>query len=145
MTEYEITYLTHPELDDEKRATVDQAIDENITQLGGTVTHSAPSVRRRLKYPVHQQIVAHARSIQTQLSPDKIEGLRTSLQKQENIIRTAIIKTPLRQEVPLSTFDKYLATHKESPAAKPQQKPATQVTMKEVEEKIEKALSEEVK
>lgn len=144
MNEYEITYLARPELSEEERGTTDQAVDDHISKVNGTIMESTPGTRRRLRYHIAKQMAAHVRTVHAQIDPSKIEGLRTQLRKQKNLMRVAILRTPLRQEVSAEVFEKHLTPKKEGRA--PQRKKSTKkVTMKEVEEKIEEALTEEVK
>ena len=152
MNEYEITYLANPELDEAAKDRLDQAADEAITAAQGEIIASspqtgAPGSRRRLHYPVKTQRVSWLRTIQTRLAPEQIKDLRAVLKKQDGIMRLSILRTPLREEVSAAIFDRAAEREKreaakKAPVAETDIKP---VTMEEVEEKIEKALEEEVK
>lgn len=150
MSEYEITYLARPELNETDKNKLDEAIDAIIAQLDGQITHSGPPTdspgsRRRLHYPIDKKRVAWLRTIQAELTPDKIERLRKDLRKQDGVLRLTILQTPRRTEVPAAIFN-HLTDKKGPAAAKPEpKKPTTAVTMTEVEKKIEQALDEEVK
>ncbi|MFH1354184.1 MAG: 30S ribosomal protein S6 [bacterium] len=151
MSEYEITYLARPELDETDKNKLDETVDAAIAELKGQITHSTPPTdspgsRRRLHYPVEDKHVAWLRAVQIELSSDKIEQLRTILKKQDNIIRLSILATPRRSEVSAAIFDKTPA-RKEAASTTPAKKkePTKEVTMTEIEEKIEQVLDEEVK
>lgn len=150
MSEYEITYLAQPELNETDKNKLDEAIDATIEKLDGQITHSGPPTdspgsRRRLHYPVDKKRVAWLRTIQAELSSGKIEQLRKDLCKQDGVLRLTILQTPRRAGVSATIFDN-LTKKKESTLATPEpKKPAKEVTMTEIEKKIEQALDEEVK
>ena len=152
MREYEITYLANPKLAEAAKDKLDEAIDGEITKLKGEIIASspptdAPGSRRRLHYPIEDQRMSWLRTIQVNLTPDHIKQLRTILTKQEGIMRLTILQTPQREEVSTAIFNS-LAEKEKRGAAKEEQadkKEIKKVTMEEVEEKIEKALEEEVK
>jgi ribosomal protein S6 len=151
MQEYEITYLANPELDEAAKDTLDQAIDTAIGSVNGEIIAAspqtgAPGSRRRLHYPVKAQRVSWLRNIQARIAPAEIEGLRAALKKQEGIMRLSILRTPLREEVSAAIFDRAAEREQREAAKKAPAAPAeAKVTVAEVEEKIEKALDEEVK
>ena len=150
MSEYEITYLAQPELNETDKNKLDEAIDAIIAKLDGQITHSGPPTdspgsRRRLHYPIDKKRIAWLRTIQAELSPDKIERLRKDLRKQDSVLRLTILQTSRRAEVSAAFFDN-LTKKKEPALTTPEpKKPAKEVTMTEVEKKIEQALDEEVK
>jgi ribosomal protein S6 len=152
MQEYEITYLANPELDEAAKDSLDQAADEAISSAQGEIIAAspqtgAPGSRRRLHYPVKTQRVSWLRTVQARIAPEEIEGVRAALTKQAGMMRVSILRTPAREEVSAAIFDRAAEREKReaakaAPAAAADAKP---VTMEEVEEKIEKALDEEVK
>src|SRR5581483_3787757 len=97
--EYEVTYLADPTLPDEARGELDASVDTLINELGGTITHSAPSIRRRLMYPINKQTAAFARALNIQLEGEKLEEFRKTLRRKAGVMRLAIIRTPQRTEV----------------------------------------------
>ncbi len=149
MNEYEITYLADPKLSEKAKEELDASVDEAINNLGGEISYSsptdAPGSRRRVHYPIKKQRVAWMRMEQIRLDPDKIEGLRASIRKNNQILRVAIVQTPRRDEVSAKMLEMV-----EQPVVAGTSQPVTpkaakKVTMAEVEEKIEEALDEEVK
>lgn len=151
MNEYEITYLANPSLDEEAKNKLDEAIDAEIINRKGSISYSlptdSPGSRRRLHYPIADKKVTWMRAIQTQLEQDTVEELRQFIRKTEGVTRVTIIQTPRREEVPATIFDQAEQEAAKDQKPKPAEpaKPAKEVTMKEVEEKIESALDEEVK
>jgi ribosomal protein S6 len=147
MRPYELTYLANPQLNEEEKSKLDEAVDEQITKQGGNITYAsaanAPGNRRRLHYPIKDNRVAWLRVIQLDLEPANIEDLRATITKNKDVLRTTIVQTTRREEVSGSVFD---STEKRAEEKKETKASATKkVTMKEVEEKIEEALTEEVK
>lgn len=143
MNEYEITYLTTAQLADEARAELDGSIDTIIDKMSGSVDHVEATTRRRFFYPIKKQSIGFSRTINVMLDPSHIEEARQAIKKLEGVLRVAVLQTPRREEVTMAIFDEI-----DGPAATPgaaPRKPAKEVTMAEVEEKIEEALEEEVK
>jgi ribosomal protein S6 len=146
MNEYEVTYLSNPELSEDARGELDAAIDSLIGQLGGAISASDPNNRRRLFYPIKKQTVGFSRTVNVTLDASHVATLRESVGKQNGVLRVALLKTPRRNDVSTETIDEY---YKKALPAKPgaekEKKESKPVTMEEVEEKIEEALDEEVK
>lgn len=142
MSEYEITYITNPGLTEDARGELDAAIDSIVEKLDGKATHTSENTRRRLAYPIQKQPVGFVRMIQISLDPEKIEELRQAIRKTNGVLRVSVLNTPRRQEVSAAIFD---SVTKQQTEPKKVDAKAEPVTMKEVEEKIEKALDEEVK
>lgn len=149
MQEYEITYLVDPKLDEKKKLEIDDFINKKILDYKGEVSYIAPSdtpgSRRRLNYPIKDQKMTWLGVFQVQLNPNKIEKLREVLRKKKQILRVSILQTPRREEVSASIFDaakKPVVNTKTDEQTKPT---TNKISMKEVEEKIEKALEEEIK
>lgn len=140
VTEYELTYVTNPQFNEEQRAELDGAVDSDIQQRSGQISHSTPNLRRRLFYPIQKNQAAFLRTVQLQLEPAQLADLRKTIKKIPGVLRLTLLRTPPRAEVSMETL---LPTSPEraADAAKPTKK----VTMQEVEKKIEEALQEEVK
>lgn len=145
MKEYEITYLSDPQLNEELRAELDASIDAEISQLEGQISNSAPNQRRRVLYPINKKLAGFSRTVQITLNPLAINELRTSLRKKSGLMRLMIITTSQRADVPSDIFTKAAIKSTESKTEEVAKKPAKKVTMKDVEAGIEEALSEEVK
>lgn len=146
MNEYEITYLSDPQLSEDARGELDAAVDSLIDQLGGAVSASDPNNRRRLFYPIKKQMVGFARTVNVTLDPSQISPLRETLAKRAGVMRVALLKTPRRNDVTTETIDEYFKKAVPGkPGAIKEKKEVKPVTMEEVEEKIEEALDEEVK
>lgn len=141
MSDYEITYLSNPQIAEEERGQLDAAIDGKVADLGGSISFNSPHTRRCLAYPVAKTTAAFLRMIQTELPGDQIDSLRQFLKKQAGVLRFTILNTPRRQEVPVDIMQEKVARQPVKAAAKP----AKAVTMADVEKGIEEALTEEVK
>ncbi|MDZ4225285.1 MAG: 30S ribosomal protein S6 [Candidatus Andersenbacteria bacterium] len=141
MTEYEISYISSPNLAEDARGELDAAIDSSVEKAEGNISHNSESIRRRLVYPIQKQSVGFVRTLQVSLNQDKIEKLRQDIRKMSGILRVSVLATPRRAEVSTSIFE----VTKEQPAEKKPTTPAKAISMEEVEEKIEEALDEEVK
>jgi ribosomal protein S6 len=154
MREYEITYLANPELDEAAKDQLDSTVDSAIAGVKGEINATspqtgAPGSRRRLHYPVKRARVAWLRTIQARIDPEHVRDLRAALGKEAGIIRLSILQTSQREEVSAAIFDRAAEREKRAADAKKVtvtgQEDANPVTMEEVEEKIAKALDEEVK
>lgn len=150
MNEYEITYLADPQLDEKTKVKLDEIIDSKIAELKGNITYSSPTdtptSRRRLHYAINKKRVAWLRTIQIELDPADINKLQLVLKKTDGIMRTTILNTPRRQEVPSNVFDS--TNNKEHDVANKKEtikKSGKKVTDKEISKKIDEALDEEVK
>lgn len=150
MREYEITYLANPQLDEAAKDKLDEAVDTEIAQRDGHITGSFPSTgapgsRRRLHYPLARQRLAWLRTIQIKLEENQIESLHGTLRKLPNLLRLTTIQTPPRPEVSVAVLDSLIERDTQQAVPASTLKPTPAVTMSEVEEKIAKALEEEVK
>lgn len=157
MNDYEITYISSPQLAEDARGQLDAAIDNKITEEGGISEFASPSLRRRLAYPINKNANGFLRTLQIQLDPAKLAAIHEYLKKELNIIRFAILKTTRRADVPAEIIEKHVP--KKTPqnkkgeknnrhgavTRKPKSTPAKSVTMEDVEKGIEEALTEEVK
>lgn len=139
ISDYEITYLTDAAASDEARDGLDSAIDGLISEAGGSIVSSTPHQRRRLFYPISKKVAASSRTLQIQVDSLKIDDIRTAVKKKDGVLRLALLNTPARAEVTVDMLMQHTRDAREVA------KPAKKVTMEEVEEKIEEALTEEVK
>ncbi|HLD25674.1 MAG TPA: 30S ribosomal protein S6 [Candidatus Andersenbacteria bacterium] len=152
MPEYEITYLANPQLSEADKDKLDETIERALGEVNGEISSSTPPTaspgsRRRLHYPIAGHRLAWLRTVQVNLDPAHAEPLRQTIKKQAGVLRVSMLATPARQSVSAAIFD-HLASRSKQPTEAAESKPAVPakpVTMAEVEEKIEKALEEEVK
>lgn len=147
MSEYEITYTSDAEQAEESRAQLDAELDAHLQSLGGAVSFASGNIPRRLFFPIKGKRAAALRTIQVELSAEKIQEVQAFLKKLSGVLRFSILQTPRRSEIPAAITE--LLRQKRGrdsapPARKPLQK-AAPVTMEQVEKGIEKALEEEVK
>jgi ribosomal protein S6 len=143
-TEYELTYLADANLSDEARAELDTAVDAFVSELGGSISYSSPSLRRRLFYPIAKKAAAFSRALQISVDPLKIEELRKNIRRREGVLRLYVIRTPRRQEVTPEAFTDALEGGSRQTEARIKAS-KKKVSMQDVEAGIEEALQEEVK
>jgi ribosomal protein S6 len=141
MREYEITYISDPNLAEDARGQLDAAIDGAIEQLKGSISYNSPNSRRRLSYPIKKQGVGFVRTLQVMLDPVEIGSVREVITKINGALRVSILQTSKREEVTTSIFE---AAAKRQVEPKIQKK-AEPVSAAEVDKKIAEALEEEVK
>ncbi|MBI3255974.1 MAG: 30S ribosomal protein S6 [Candidatus Andersenbacteria bacterium] len=154
MNQYEITYISNPNLDEGQRAQLDGAIDSKISELSGTSNHATTSLRRRLAYAINKNSSGFLRYIHLDLAPEHIATIKELLHKDSNILRYSILATARRQEVPAEITAKYVTKKTDANKKKmggnkagvrTHTKPAGPVSDEAVAKGIEEALSEEVK
>jgi len=145
MNEYEITYISTPQLTDEARGELDGTIDAELDKLQASIQSTEPTTRRRLFYPIKKQAAGFLRALNVVLDPAHITPFRQWLTKQPGILRVTILQTAPRSEVTTAIFDELEKPSVPVKAKVADKKPAKEVTMQEVEERIEEALEEEVK
>lgn len=149
MSDYEITYISDGELAEAARVQLDTETDNLVRDLGGSFSFASAHTPRRLFYPVQKKRAAGLRLLQVDLPAAQLEALKLSLKKQAGLLRFAIIRTPRRADVPQAILD-LVRQKKGRPTSAPAQKtayraPVKPLTEAEVEQSIEKALTEEVK
>lgn len=144
MNEYEITYLINPNVTEEARDELNAAVDKKIAELKGSITHAAPTLRRKLAYPVGNTNSAFLRALHVQLDPSHINDVQSMLKKTNGVLRVTILNTPFRKDLDAEFIEK-VQTKSPNKKAKKASKPQKEVTMEDVEKGIEDALTEEVK
>jgi small subunit ribosomal protein S6 len=151
MNQYEITYISNPNLDESERAQLDSTIDAKITELSGNTIHTTSSLRRRLAYQIEKNTSGFLRYLHLELAPEHIATIQDWLRKENNVLRFSILATIKRPEVSAEITAKYVQKKgdaKKKPvkaATRAKTKAAAPVTMEDVEKGIEEALTEEVK
>lgn len=145
MQEYEITYLLDPSLEEGARVELDAAIDRLVEEAKGVISFSSPSTRRRLAYPIGKQHVCFARTVQATVAPEELGSIQDGLRKHKGVLRFTVLNTPRRQEVTPEIFEAATKRQQVQPQPKAATAPGKEISMAEVEEKIEQALDEEVK
>lgn len=141
MKEYEISYLSAPDLSEEARVEFNGAVESAIEKLGGNISSNSENVRRRLIYPIKKQGAGFLRVLQVSMPPEKVGELKEIMKKQPGMLRLTILQTAKRGDVSAAIFDqaaKQQAEPKKAEAAQP-------ISDDEVAKKIEAALEEEVK
>lgn len=144
MNEYEITYLINPNVTEEARDELNAAVDKKIGELKGLITQSAPTLRRKLAYPVGKTNSAFLRALHIQLDPAHIHDVQSMLKKANGVLRVTILNTPYRKDLDAEFIEKVQIKSPNKKMKKVSQ-PQKEVTMEDVEKGIEEALTEEVK
>ncbi|MEX1112436.1 MAG: 30S ribosomal protein S6 [Candidatus Andersenbacteria bacterium] len=142
MNQYEITYLIDPQVNEEARTELNSAVDGKVNELKGKVSHSSPTLRHKLAYPIVKKQSAFMRSMHIELDPSEVAALHDFLKRNDSVMRFNLITTPYREGVSPEALKQKEETTKKKPMAK---KEAKEVTMADVEKGIEEALTEEVK
>lgn len=144
--QYEITYILNPSVDENARGEVDATIDSEIDRLKGSIHTNTEPIRRKLAYSVEKQRVGFARTINATLPPNTVESLRQTIRRMNGVIRLAILQTPPRDDVTPAIFETAIKDQQTTPKpSKKDESPAKKISDAEVEEKIEKALEEDIK
>lgn len=151
MSDYEITYIATPTLDETARGALDADVDAKIADLKGSIGYHSPNLRRRLAYAIEKQGNAFVRTVQIELDPSRIATIHQLLKKNSGILRFSILQTSRREEANQEIIDRYSRRKDtKAPTRKPMgqtaaPKEAKEVTMQDVEKGIEEALHEEIK
>ena len=146
MNEYEISYIVDPSITEEARSEADRAVDGAIEGAKGSIVSNTESTRRRLAYPVNKQHLGFLRTVQAAMDPAAVSEIRDELQKNNSIIRLSILHTPARESVTTAIFEATAKKQQVEPKkATTAKKPVKEISAKELDEKIEEALDEEVK
>lgn len=92
MRNYELTFIVHPEVEDEGLASVIEKVSQFITAGNGQVTNVNHWGRRRLAYPIQKQREGYYVLMQVQLDPASINELERNLKLTEQVIRYLLVR-----------------------------------------------------
>ena len=145
MNQYEITYLINPNVTEEARDELNAAVDKKIAEFKGSITHSAPTLRRKLAYSIGKTNSAFLRAIHVELDPAHISDIQSMLKKNNGVIRVTILNTPFRKDLDAEFIERVQTKNPRKKNVKTAAEPQKEVTMEDVEKGIEEALTEEVK
>jgi len=93
MRHYELTFITHPALEEEALAKIREQIGSLITSKGGQVTGMDLWGRRRLAYPIADQLEGHYVLMRFELDPPHLPELERMMRLDSRIIRRLLVRT----------------------------------------------------
>lgn len=92
MNHYEVTFLTLSEDDT-------AGVADLIAQLGGTISHQLPPVRRKLAYPIKRETTAVYYSYEFDLDAAQTAELENKLRRNEHILRHLVVAGGIRKGI----------------------------------------------
>lgn len=92
MRSYELTFIVHPDVEDEGLASVVEKVSQFITASSGQVTNVNHWGRRRLAYPIQKQREGYYVLMHVQLDPASINELERNLKLTEQVIRYLLVR-----------------------------------------------------
>lgn len=93
MSEYELTYVVQPEVDDEGLAAMQARIADFVSGAGGQVTRTLDWGRRRLAYPIKRQTAGIYVTHRIELNPAAVDELQRMLRFSEDVLRYLVLTT----------------------------------------------------
>lgn len=93
MSEYELTYVVQPDVDDDKLADIQARIAEHVSDAGGQVTRTLDWGRRRLAYPIKHQTSGIYVTHRLELATEAVEELQRALRFNEDVLRYLVLTT----------------------------------------------------
>ncbi len=92
MRVYELTFIVHPELDDNAFKDVLEKVKAWITESGGEVTKVDLWGKRKLAYPIRKQIEGIYVYTETKIAPSFVADLDRNLRFLEPVMRFLIVQ-----------------------------------------------------
>ena len=93
MSEYELTYVVQPDVDDEQLAAIQARIADFVSGAGGEVTRTLDWGRRRLAYPIKRQTAGIYVTHRLELAPETVDELQRMLRFSEDVLRYLVLTT----------------------------------------------------
>jgi len=91
MRAYELTFITHPELEKDSLSELTERVQGWITTAGGNVTKVEPWGKRMLAYPIRKQKEGHYIYLEFEMPPSFGVELERNLRFVESIMRFLLI------------------------------------------------------
>lgn len=91
--EYEIVYITQPELDEEGQNTLSERFNQTIGNFDGEIISTEPWGRRTLAYPINNFFEGHYTLLRFKMQPEGADELERFLRFNDNVIRHLLIRT----------------------------------------------------
>jgi len=92
MRHYELVFIAHPELEEEGLAQTREYVAGLITSWGGQVTAEDLWGRRRLAYPIANQLEGYYVLMRFQLDPSHLPELERLMRLDNRIIRHLLVR-----------------------------------------------------
>ncbi len=129
MTNYELTYLFSPDLNEGEINSLQEEIASFIQEKEGGVEKSAKPDKRELGYPIKKKRAAYLATLEFRFDPKEIKELEKKLKSKEQVLRFVILtKKAVKAKTVLRAI---------KPKIKPKKEKAE---LKEIEEKLEEIL-----
>jgi len=134
MKTYELTYLISSGLTEEQVRDLQNKISALIKEEGGLPIGEAPTLRKKLAYPIKKEAQAYLANVNFQLLPEKLMNLEKALKTDDQILRyLMLIKRPTREiKKPRMIIEPKIEKPKKE----------KKVELKEIEKKLEEILDE---
>ncbi len=92
MSHYELTFVTRSEEDN-------GGVPDLIAQIGGSIKHQLPAVRRKLAYPIQKETAGVYYTYEFDLAEEQTAELNKKLLRNEHILRHLLIAGGIRKGV----------------------------------------------
>lgn len=93
MRNYELVFIAHPDLEEEHLTEIREQIGNLITSEGGQVTEVDLWGRRRLAYPIADQLEGHYVLMRFELDSPHLPELERMMRLDSRIIRRLLVRT----------------------------------------------------
>jgi len=94
---YELTFIIHPDADEEQQDAIKQRIGDIASQNGGEVVSVRDWGHRKLAYPIRKQTSGFYVTMRLRMEPPAVAELQPFLRLSEDILRYLIVRA---DEVP---------------------------------------------
>ena len=92
MRNYELVFIVRPDLEEEELLEARESIGDLITSSGGEVSVVDPWGRRRLAYPIADQLEGFYVLMQFELDPPRLPELERVMKLDNRVIRYLLIR-----------------------------------------------------
>jgi ribosomal protein S6 len=132
MTNYELTYLISPEINEDQIQAVSQSIVSYIEEQGGVLSGvQGKPLKKILGHPIEDHIMAYVGTLKFSFSSEKTKSLEEKLKQEKQILRIMLITKPQKEKLNFRKIRK-----KFTPTSVKKQK----VELKDIDQKIEEIL-----
>jgi small subunit ribosomal protein S6 len=138
--DYELLLLIRPNLDRDSAIVASESIAELIKNRGGELNSSHVWGRRRLAYPISDQLEATYILLKLKISPSALKDIDFELKLNESVLRFMIIKDEL---VDAAATEAITETEAEQPVEAEAETAEVSAEAQAAEEVVEEAAAEE--
>jgi small subunit ribosomal protein S6 len=138
--DYELLLLIRPNLDRDSAIVASESIAELIKNRGGEIKSSNVWGRRRLAYPISDQLEATYILLKLKISPSALKDIDFELKLNESVLRFMIIKDEL---VDAAATEAITETEAEQPVEAEAETAEVSAEAQAAEEVVEEAAAEE--